>query len=203
MCWNAEVSLNTFIFGTILGIVAIIINKYPLSTLLLVYTISLIQLMEYFAWRNIHNKRRIFYISIFGTLILLLQVILISYIYLNEKERKYGYIAIFILASIAIFYNFVNNKFHMERGENGHLKWLWADLPIPLLILGLILWIYPPIRKRNVIVSIAIIITLSISLYNYYKYKTWGSMWCYIGNIFWIFVIIKSVYLYINNKDYK
>ena len=91
----------------------------------------------------------------------------------------------------------------MERGENGHLKWLWADLPIPLLILGLILWIYPPIRKRNVIVSIAIIITLSISLYNYYKYKTWGSMWCYIGNIFWIFVIIKSVYLYINNKDYK
>ena len=203
MCWNAEVSLHTFIFGTILGIVAIIINKYPLSTLLLVYTISLIQLMEYFAWRNIHNKRRIFYISIFGTLILLLQVILISYIYLNEKERKYGYIAIFILASIAIFYNFVNNKFHMERGENGHLKWLWADLPIPLLILGLILWIYPPIRKRNVIVSIAIIITLSISLYNYYKYKTWGSMWCYIGNIFWIFVIIKSVYLYINNKDYK
>ena len=203
MCWNAEVSLNTFIFGTILGIVALIINKFPLSTLLLVYTISLIQLMEYFAWRNIHNKRRIFYISIFGTLILLLQVILISYIYLNEKERKYGYIAIFILASIAIFYNFVNNKFHMERGENGHLKWLWADLPIPLLILGLILWIYPPIRKRNVIVSIAIIITLSISLYNYYKYKTWGSMWCYIGNIFWIFVIIKSVYLYINNKDYK
>lgn len=203
MCWNAEVSLNTFIFGTILGIIALIINKFPLSTLLLVYTISLIQLMEYFAWRNIHNKRRIFYISIFGTLILLLQVILISYIYLNEKERKYGYIAIFILASIAIFYNFVNNKFHMERGENGHLKWLWADLPIPLLILGLILWIYPPIRKRNVIVSIAIIITLSISLYNYYKYKTWGSMWCYIGNIFWIFVIIKSVYLYINNKDYK
>ena len=57
MCWNAEVSLNTFIFGTILGIVAIIINKYPLSTLLLVYTISLIQLMEYFAWRNIHNKK--------------------------------------------------------------------------------------------------------------------------------------------------
>jgi len=203
MCWNAEVSLNTFIFGTISAIIAIIINKYPLSTLLLVYTISLIQLMEYFAWRNIHNKRRIFYISIFGTLILLLQLILISYIYLNEKERKYGYITIFILASIAIFYNFVNNKFHMERGENGHLKWLWADLPIPLLILGLILWIYPPIRKRNVIVSIAIIITLSISLYNYYKYKTWGSMWCYIGNIFWIFVIIKSVYLYINNKDYK
>lgn len=203
MCWNAEVSLNTFIFGTILGIIALIINKFPLSTLLLVYTISLIQLMEYFAWRNIHNKRRIFYISIFGTLILLLQVILLSYIYLNEKERKYGYIAIFILASIAIFYNFVNNKFHMEKGENGHLKWLWADLPIPLLILGLILWIYPPIRKRNVIVSIAIIITLSISLYNYYKYKTWGSMWCYIGNIFWIFVIIKSVYLYINNKDYK
>lgn len=203
MCWNDKVSLNTFIFGTIAAIIALILNKFPLSILLLVYTISLIQLMEYFAWRNIHNKKKLFYISIFGALIILLQVILITYNYLKGNERNYVFILILFLAFIAFYYNFKYHKFHMEKGENGHLKWLWADLPLPLLILGLILWIYPPIRKRNILVSISIILTLSISLYNYFKYKTWGSMWCYIGNIFWIFVIIKSIYLYINNKDYK
>ena len=85
----------------------------------------------------------------------------------------------------------------MEKGENGHLKWLWADLPISLLIVGAIIWIYPPMRNKNYVALIFILTTISISFYFYYKYKTWGSMWCYIGNVFWILLIIKSLYLYI------
>jgi hypothetical protein len=83
----------------------------------------------------------------------------------------------------------------MEKGENGHLKWLWADLPIPLLISGLLLWIYPPIRNKNYISTLVIITTLTISFYYYYKYKTWGSMWCYFGNLFLILLLLSSVVL--------
>ena len=202
MCWNAEVSLNTFIFGTISAIILLILNKISLTTIMLVYTVSLIQLMEYFTWRNIHNKKIIYYLSIIGSLILLLQVLLISNNNLKIKEKLYVYILIVILATYAFYYNFKYHNFHMEKGENGHLKWLWVDLPLPLL-LGLILWIYPPIKNKNYPAAFFISITLGISLYNYYKYKTWGSMWCYIGNIFWILLFIKSIYLYINNKDYK
>jgi len=202
MCWNAEVSLNTFLFGTISAIILLIMNKILITNILLVYTLSLIQLMEYFAWSNIKNKQIIYYLSIIGAFILLLQVLLISNNNLKNKEKLYVYIIICILASLAFYYNFENDKFHMEKGENGHLKWLWADLPVPLLLSGLLLWIYPPIKNKNYSAAFFIIITLIISFYYYYKYKTWGSMWCYISNVFWILLIIYSIYLYINNNDY-
>jgi hypothetical protein len=195
MCWNAEVSLNTFIYGTISAIIVLSLNKIPIRTILLVYTVSLIQLMEYFTWKNINNNELIHYLSITGAFILLLQVLLITNNNLKNKEQLFSYIFIFILTIIAFYHNFENKKFHMEKGENGHLKWLWADLPIPLLISGLLLWIYPPIRNKNYISTLFIIITLTISFYYYYKYKTWGSMWCYIGNSFWILLIMKSIYL--------
>jgi len=195
MCWNAEVSLNTFIYGTIAAIIVLSLNKIPIRTILLVYTVSLIQLMEYFTWKNINNNEIIHYLSITGAFILLLQVLLITNINLKNKEQLFSYICIFILTIIAFYHNFENKKFHMEKGENGHLKWLWADLPVPLLISGLLLWIYPPIRNKNYISTLFIITTLSISFYYYYKYKTWGSMWCYIGNLFWILLIMKSILL--------
>ena len=195
MCWNAEVSLNTFIYGTIAAIIVLSLNKIPIRSILLVYTVSLIQLMEYFTWKNINNNELVHYLSITGAFILLLQVLLISNNNLKNKEQLFSYIFIFILTIIAFNHNFENKKFHMEKGENGHLKWLWADLPIPLLISGLLLWIYPPIRNKNYISTLFIIITLTISFYYYYKYKTWGSMWCYIGNSFWILLIMKSIYL--------
>jgi hypothetical protein len=195
MCWNAEVSLNTFIYGTIAAIIVLSLNKIPIRSILLVYTVSLIQLMEYFTWKNINNNELVHYLSITGAFILLLQVLLISNNNLKNKEQLFSYIFIFILTIIAFNHNFENKKFHMEKGENGHLKWLWADLPVPLLISGLLLWIYPPIRNKNYISTLFIITTLTISFYYYYKYKTWGSMWCYIGNSFWIFLLIKSIYL--------
>ena len=195
MCWNAEVSLNTFIYGTIAAIIVLSLNKIPIRSILLVYTVSLIQLMEYFTWKNINNNELIHYLSITGAFILLLQVLLISNNNLKNKEQLFSYIFIFILTIIAFYHNFENKKFHMEKGENGHLKWLWADLPVPLLISGLLLWIYPPIKNKNYISTLFIITTLTISFYYYYKYKTWGSMWCYIGNSFWILLIMKSIYL--------
>ena len=195
MCWNAEVSLNTFIYGTIAAIIVLSLNKIPIRSILLVYTVSLIQLMEYFTWKNINNNELIHYLSITGAFILLLQVLLISNNNLKNKEQLFSYIFIFILTIIAFNHNFENKKFHMEKGENGHLKWLWADLPVPLLISGLLLWIYPPIKNKNYISTLFIITTLTISFYYYYKYKTWGSMWCYIGNSFWILLIMKSIYL--------
>ena len=195
MCWNEEVSLNTFLYGTISAIIVIFLNKIPIRTILLVYTVSLIQLMEYFTWKNINNKEVIHYLSISGIFILLLQVLLISNNNLKNKEKLFSYIIIFILTIIIFYYNFQNYKFHMEKGENGHLKWLWVDFPDYFLLLGLILWIYPPIRNKNYISLLFIITTILISYYYYYKYKTWGSMWCYIGNVFWILLLIKSIYL--------
>ena len=114
MCWNAGVSLNTFIFGTISAIIALILNKVSLTTIMIVYTVSLIQLMEYFAWRNIHNKKIIYYLSIIGSLILLFQISLLNYSYLKSaNEKKQIFIIILLFAITTFFYNIVNKKFKM------------------------------------------------------------------------------------------
>ena len=83
----------------------------------------------------------------------------------------------------------------MEKGENGHLIWWWLDIVYPLNILFILLfYIYPYYEIKNYSSLIFVIISVGISLYYNLKYKTWGSMWCYIGNILWISLIIKSIY---------
>ena len=185
MCWNAGVSLNTFIFGTISAIIALILNKVSLTTIMIVYTVSLIQLMEYFAWRNIHNKKIIYYLSIIGSLILLFQISLLNYSYLKStNEKKQIFIIILLFAITAFFYNIVNKKFKMEKGTDGHLKWLWIDFPLPIIFIIIFLYLYPASRTETKYTFIFLLISIIISLYYYYKYKTWGSMWCFIANIF-------------------
>jgi hypothetical protein len=81
-------------------------------------------------------------------------------------------------------------NFDMEKGNNGHLIWHWLDLPLIWIIIGLTFYIIPLLLYREKVAFIGVSIILIISIYNYYKYKTWGSMWCYFSNIIWIYLII-------------
>jgi len=200
MCWSAEVSLNTFIFAIISFCIVVSFNRYPMINAFIALSISLMQLYEYFVWKNIHDKKIIQNLSYFGPLIILLQVLLINYAFLRDNERNIGIILIIIIATICIIYNYKNNKFDMEVGENKHLIWHWADLPPILLLLICFFYLYPLTTKQNIIPFIYGLITLLISLYYYYKYKTWGTMWCYFSNLIWIVLIIKTLYLYFTDK---
>ncbi len=200
MCWSAEVSLNTFIFAIISFCIVVSFNRYPMINAFIALSISLMQLYEYFVWKNIHDKKIIQNLSYFGPLIILLQVLLINYAFLRDNERNIGIILIIIIATICMIYNYKNNKFDMEVGENKHLIWHWADLPPILLLLICFFYLYPLTTKQNIIPFIYGLITLLISLYYYYKYKTWGTMWCYFSNLIWIVLIIKTLYLYFTDK---
>jgi hypothetical protein len=194
MCWNAEVSLNTFLFGMISMTIVLLLNKISFITILLALTLSLIQLMEYYAWNNINNKDAIFKLSIIGYFIIVSQILILNYGFLNNNDRLISVIIILVLSIYFFIYNYQNDKFYMEKGKNKHLIWHWVDIPTPLLLIVLIFYIYPAIQY-GIITSIAIIVPLLISLYYYYKYKTWGSMWCYMSNFFWILLILKSLIL--------
>jgi hypothetical protein len=194
MCWNAEVSLNTFLFGMISMTIVLLLNKISFITILFTSTLSLIQLMEYYAWNNINNKDEIFKLSIIGYFIIVSQILILNYGFLNKNDRLIAVIIILILSIYFFIYNYQNDKFYMEKGKNKHLIWHWIDIPTPLLLIVLIFYIYPAIQY-GIITSMAIIVPLLISLYYYYKYKTWGSMWCYMSNFLWIILILKSLIL--------
>jgi len=200
MCWSAEVSLNTFIFAIISFCIVVSFNRFPMINAFIVLSISLMQLYEYFVWKNIHNKKIIHNLSFFGPFVILLQVLLINYAFLRDNERNIAILLIIIIAIICMIYNYKNNKFDMEVGENKHLIWYWADLPAILLIFICFFYLYPLTTKQNIIPFIYGLITLLISFYYYYKYKTWGTMWCYFSNLIWIVLIIKTFYLYFIDK---
>jgi hypothetical protein len=198
MCWNEEVSLNTFIFGIVSAAIVLAINKNEFSNVLFLLSVTFMQLIEYFAWRNINNKEAIKFISICGMVLILLQLIILNTFNLQGNERIIILIILFITSLLALIHIVNNNKLQMNKAINGHLAWHWVDLPIPLLIVLLSLYLYSAIRNKEIIILFLIIILLSISLFSYYKYKTWGSMWCYISNIFWLVLIAKVIYEHLN-----
>lgn len=194
MCWNAEVSLNTFIFGMISMIIVIIFNKISYKIILFTLTLSLIQLLEYYTWKNIDNIDIIYNLSIIGYLIISIQLIILNYGFLNNKDKLVALIILIILLIYIFIYNYQNNKFNMEIGENKHLIWNWIDIPIPILIIIMVFYIYPAFTY-NYISFVTMLIILLPSLYYYYKYKTWGTMWCYYSNIIWIILLLISISL--------
>ena len=65
MCWNEDVSLNTFLFSSFVLLLIIYNNlftKYKIQELnnpfiyLLIASFVFIQLIEFFIWKNINDK---------------------------------------------------------------------------------------------------------------------------------------------------
>lgn len=124
--------------------------------------------------------------------LLLFQIVILNYGLLNDKDRPIALILIFIYCIYIFNYNYKNDKFKMEKGENGHLIWHYVDIPFPILLIVLLFYIYPAFQYGNML-FIGITIPLLISLYFYYKYKTWGTMWCYFSNLYWLILLGFSI----------
>jgi len=195
MCYNTTISLNTFIYAIISSIIVFSLNEIDNEIILITLSVSIMQLLEYFTWKYIDNKTYNYYLSIIGSLIILIQVILINYFNLYDKnERIIAFTIIFIGTIYIYYYVFTNNLFYMDVGKNGHLVWHYTDIPPLILLIIFILYSYPFFRAKKFNEGIIVLIFLFISLYFYYKYKTWGSMWCYLINIIWVVLIIVSLY---------
>jgi hypothetical protein len=208
MCYNSSISLNTFIFGIIALIIIYFNNKNIIrpQVLLIVFSLTLIQLLEYYAWIYINDEEIIRILSLIGLGIIGLQIILINYILLTGKIRLISFIFMLIFFILFAIFQFPKINFNMEKGENGHLIWYWLDLPLIWILIALSFYLIPlyVIRNKSLLAFIFVSLILIISFYYYYKYKTWGTMWCYFSNLIWlyllIYVIIKRFGLLKKNK---
>jgi len=209
MCYNEKISLNTFLFGMISLIILLLfnyINKKEIikfKYLIIIVSITSIQLLEYFAWKNINNKNIIRNLSIIGLIIIGIQIILMNSLLLEGKIRKISLIILIILIILFIILQVPNINFDMKKGENLHLIWYWFDLPLIWIILIIIFYLIPAFFNKNKDkykrIPIIVVIFLSLSLYYYYKYKTWGTMWCYFSNLIWIYYLLKIIMIKIMN----
>jgi len=196
MCWNAEVSLRTFIYGATSALICLYFQTIPLSCIILSFSFTLMQLLEYFAWTYIDNKVAIYYLSIIGMFLIFMQQFLACY-YITDKVLKNIMLTIFIVYFI-LYCIFVlpKVKFNMKKGVNGHLEWEWLNYPPLFMFTALMLYFVPSLLGKHYAGAFFSGTTILASLYFYYKYKTWGTMWCYFSNIIWMFIVPLSIYRY-------
>jgi len=146
MCWNENVSLNTFLFsGFVLAL--IIYNnsftKYKIHELnnkwvyLFIASFVFMQLIEFFIWRNINNKFYNNIFSIFAVLLLIIQPIASIMIITNIQLRNLLLISYLLLVIPFSIYKFSTNHIHSVVSEGGHLIWNFFNIPPILWIVWL------------------------------------------------------------------
>jgi len=196
MCWNKDISLNTFLFSSFVLILIIYNNaysKYKIKELnniwvyLFFVSVILMQLIEYFIWTNVNNPvyNRIF--TTLATILLLVQPIATNMLITNKLVQQTTLILYLILMIPFVGYRFMTKHINSTVSKLGHLQWnMLLDnhkkIDIMIEISWLIFFLFPLFYEGYNFGFLFGILTLIIVIYNYYKDNTAGSMWCWIVN---------------------
>ena len=198
MCWNETVSLNTFLFslfGINFAYFNSVINGYEY---LFYYSFISMQLLEYFAWKYLNNKKINRLLSQLGMFLIIIQPILFILIPNNlEFNIKALLITLYIifLVMFLLFYGvFTNIDFSMVKASNGHLAWNWLKNAPYCNLLWLLFFLVVLLLIKKYFLFAMYLITFLAIYYTYYKSKTWGSLWCWIANIMAIFLIVRTFF---------
>jgi hypothetical protein len=195
MCWNASVSLNTYIFSLFASTFAYYNNATNIHSYIFYQSFIAIQLIEYFIWSKTFSNSLL---SKIGLITILLQPLL-NIFTIETKKYLIPYLVIAYLIFVIIVYTFIipinTIKFISTPSKNGHLSWKWLDGWYPYIMIVwfsflIAVWIIN--KKYLTILFTSLLLIVSIILYQ--KYQTIGSMWCWICNIISFIYIFKVFY---------
>ena len=194
MCWNASVSLNTYIFGLFASSFAYYNGVTDLLGFILYQSFIIMQLIEYFIWSKTFSNRLLSQIALFA--ILCQPVLNILKIQSMPKLIPYLLVAYFVF--IVIVYTIITPlntlDFSSVPSKNGHLAWKWFTWNIYIIVIWYAFlsarWI---IDKMYLILSFVTII-LAVSVILYKETYTWGSMWCWLANAMSFYFILLVFY---------
>jgi hypothetical protein len=194
MCWNKEVSLNTFLFSSFIFLLILYNNNYTFYKIpefdrfwlrIFMAIVISIQLVEYFIWTNIDN---IFYNKLFTNIALLIifcQPITTIMNIDDEKIKKILFISYLILMIPFFILNY-NKNIYSTISSNKHLNWNLINHENKFTkIIGLawiFFFLFPLFYQKHQFGFLFGISTLIMISYNYINDNTLESMWCWIIN---------------------
>ncbi len=196
MCWNAEVSLKTWIFGFIVFIIGLLYG-FPLNKLLFFLVFTSMQLLEYYKWTYLKDKKKNEFFSRIGHILIMIEPIfsffLIQPIYKNIQFILLSLYLLFI--GIYNYFNYHKLDFKTVIGKSGHLHWNYMDYDRDFFYKVWTLFFFSGIFLSGDI--FIILISLFTFLYSYFSVSIgneFDSFWCYIVNIAWIYVLLHIIY---------
>jgi hypothetical protein len=206
MCWSAEVSLNTFLSGALLTTVIYLLNPNDIFAIVFILSFLIMQLLEYFIWINIKEKGKLRFYGFLTFLLIFLQPILLLHI-----TQNYNYIILYIMLQLSalifslIFFNNIEFLFLPHVAKNGHLAWNWSNSHIYITIFSIIYLIFylsTIYIYTNPLIFILLVIAFIYSLYNYLRFYTAASMWCWVANILITIYLILAIYKFDAKTNY-
>ena len=220
MCFNEESSLSTFLGVLCCSIFLYKRNyKYDQTIAIIFFTVSLMQLAEFFMWKDLKCGKMNHYASKFAFIILCLEPVMITYtIYkFNVSKIQKQYLKqIFHFYLLFFGYFIVKSLFYdkqlcsLPSKQKKHLIWdhdnLFATFPKYLIYLfwifyymsGLLFLSFENIKVGILYLSL-MCVSIGISKYftrNNKNSSTWKSIWCIIINIIPILSIIIGEYFH-------
>ena len=205
MCWNAEVSLNTFLFSSFVMLLVIYNNNYTqykinfvdsssnLWAYMFMFSFIFIQLIEFFIWKNVHNPVLNSFFTLLATILLLIQPIA-SMMLLSGQMRTYLIVPYLLLVIPFFLYRYNTKKIISSITPLNHLHWnslLYSDENM-FFIVWLFFFLFPLFYQGYIFGFLFGFVTLLVMAYNYNKDRSFGSMWCWVVNTV---VIYYAVYL--------
>lgn len=199
MCWNAEVSLNTFLFSAIVLALVIYNNsftKYKIQELndkwmyIFIISVILMQLIEFFIWKNVNNK---FYNNIFSTFAAFLLVIQPITSLMLLKNIQLRNLLLSLYSSLAIpysIYKSLTNNMRSIVTRNGHLRWNFFGGGAIVSIIWFFFFLFSFIYERKWFGLIFGIIALIMAYLNNSIDGSVWSMWCWGVNLLAIYYAI-------------
>lgn len=211
MCWNATISLNTFLFSAAtLAFVAYnnAYTKYKLPEFienpwlyLAFMSVISIQLVEYFLWRSIEsrdtNMNNI--MSIIGSLIIASQPLAVSMLITNKTLQPIvtSICAVVFALHVLLKYPGQLDKFTAVISPvTGSLQWKWnySESSIEIaVIIGYFATFFVAAFYVPAYLAVITAVTLALSwwIYSGLHKMIWGSKWCWSANLIMLYLLVR------------
>ena len=194
MCWNASVSLNTYILGLFASLFSYYNGFGNILSVIFYQSFIIMQLIEYFVWTKAFSNKLL---SQIGFFVIMCQPIF-NIIKIEQLPQVIPYVLAAYIIFIVILYTFIvplhTVIFSTVPSKNGHLSWKWLDLNIYIIFIWYaflsIRWIIDKMYLVLTIITALLIITLVL----YKDTNTFGSMWCWTANIISFYLIFEVFY---------
>ena len=218
MCWNKDVSINTFVFASLSLCFIYFANTYTKYKIdyfqehkyyyPYLFSFIVMQLIEYYLWISIETKntKLNYWFSILGFITILLQPIFALLLITNRINVRNSFLILYfinILGYLVYSYLFHPIEFITTIGKNKHLKWDWLFIDNKKMIF-IIIWficlcigIFLEDSSSLIFIFIALFF-----IFKYWKTQEWGSLWCFFVNII-LFYLLVHILFYQPFLEYK
>jgi hypothetical protein len=205
MCWNEHVSLNTFLFSV--GALALMVynNAYTpykvpgmnVYSYFFILSFCLMQLIEFFLWRNLNNPRKNYIYSVIGQLLITVQPVA-SLMLLKDTNLRtvmLGAYGVFVAWCLSI----ADTSKLNTKNHNGHLQWNWvkgSDTVFELVMYVFFMVFSLVVEKYYYFLAFALTL-FGISFWSeHFLNRTAGSLWCWsLNSCMLAYVVYLLVYM--------